>query len=106
MVGDDDVWKAKNNTRRAKEARLDVWRGKAGDDNTIIVWKAKLTPDESTRLVRMCGEVKQATMMPDKPKRLVWVCGEVRWMTTTPWLYGKQKEHQTSQTGSSGCVER
>jgi hypothetical protein len=88
MVGDDDVWKAKNNTKRAKEARLDVWRGMAGDNNTIAVRKEKLTPDESTtrRLVRLCGEVKQATMMPDEPKRLVWVCGEVRWMTTTPWL--------------------
>jgi hypothetical protein len=88
-VGNDNtmvVWKAKNNIRRAKEARLDVWRGKVGNNNTMAVWKAKITSDE--------------------PKRLVWMCGEIRRAATTPWLCGKQKEQQTSQRGSSGCVER
>jgi len=36
---------SKRNTRRVKEARLDVWTGKAGDDDdTMAMWKAKDNP--------------------------------------------------------------
>jgi len=40
-----DVWRGKAG------ARLSVWRGKAGDNDTMAVWKAKGTPDELKRLV-------------------------------------------------------
>ena len=76
------------------------------------MWKAKRTPDEPRRLVWVCGEVRRAMTVvwiakrtPDEPKKLVCVCGEVRRATTVVWK-GKQKGHQTSLFGSSGCVER